>query len=121
MTDDNQNELSPSDWNYDPPDNDGRELSKIEAGGSLFWLFSSFLVSFWLMLAHHRPGLGLLALVVGFVPMVYLDKVSKDPLRDWEPGQESNQSQSDQVCQECGWQNPHSNNYCIDCGGELND
>lgn len=28
-------------------------------------------------------------------------------------------SQPTQVCSECGWKNPKSNNYCHDCGSEL--
>jgi hypothetical protein len=29
-------------------------------------------------------------------------------------------SQSSQICPECGWQNPVNNNYCHDCGTDLN-
>lgn len=28
-------------------------------------------------------------------------------------------SQPTQICSECGWKNPKKNNYCHDCGSEL--
>lgn len=33
--------------------------------------------------------------------------------------QQKSSSQPKQICSECGWKNPKSNNYCHDCGTEL--
>lgn len=33
--------------------------------------------------------------------------------------QESPKSVQQQICTQCGWQNPSANNYCFDCGSEL--
>jgi hypothetical protein len=120
MTDDNQNELTPGDWNYTGPEAE-REMTKIEGWISVTCLFGGLLISFWFIFVNLRPALGLLALGLGLAPVIYIGKNTRDIHRDQEDSQQSNQSQSDQVCTECGWQNPHSNNYCIDCGGELND
>lgn len=42
------------------------------------------------------------------------DSVASDESPDTNTG-------SERVCPDCGWNNPHNNSYCYECGAELED
>jgi hypothetical protein len=50
----------------------------------------------------------------------FRDEVSEnmDGMQQQQQQSDSN-TQASQICSNCGWQNPANNNYCHDCGEEL--
>jgi len=128
MTDSNQEELSPDDWNYR---RDERiDPSKTESIASISSIGLGIVLSFWLT-STGNPVLALLVLAIGFGLPLFLTEggqvMLKDAQRNYNEGKENSLSQqqeqqsgtSKQVCSECGWQNPRQNQYCHDCGVQL--
>ncbi|WP_277541310.1 hypothetical protein [Haloarcula laminariae] len=128
MTSSDSDDLSPSDWNYR---NDSRnEPDKAVAIVSLLSVGVGILLSFWFSFSGN-PLLGLVVLVLGVVLPLTLTEYGREELRrakeqykagkkeSYSQPKQNTQSVSKQICKQCGWQNPRSNNYCIDCGEEL--
>lgn len=69
--------------------------------------------------------LGFLTLVISFGwPLVLTEegrkmyrKAKQDSYNQQQ--QQGNPTKSKKICSDCGWKNPHSNNFCIDCGKKL--
>ena len=76
---------------------------------ALFFLQSNIFISIFLV------SVGLL-----FLLLYYSDESLQEVLEEMEQQQSSSKSDQKKICQNCGWQNPKDNNYCHDCGGELN-
>ncbi|WP_257627374.1 zinc-ribbon domain-containing protein [Haloplanus salinarum] len=127
MTSDDSDELSPSDWNY--RHNERTEPSKAKAVIILSSIGFGIILSFFLIFSGD-PFLGLVVLTIGLLPMLST-KMAREDLKhmmtDHDEGrnhsgsqqQQISNSTAKQICSDCGWQNPHSNNFCIDCGREL--
>ena len=76
-----------------------------------------------------EPGAALFILAIAGGIFVALTKEGRKAGREFmKELEQANQQQSNssksgstRVCSNCGWQNPASNNFCHDCGSELED
>lgn len=128
MTNSDSEELSPGDWNY--RHDERTELSNIEGIASLLSLGLGSILSFFFIFSGD-PFLGLIVLAIGVGLPILSTKEARTDLKHWmidhdemendsrSQNEQISNSKSEQICSDCGWQNPHSNNFCIDCGGEL--
>lgn len=111
-------------------------ISKIK-GASIFGI--SLILAIWFTIASPENGLGaFISLLFLFLFLGFLvgteggRKAAKKAIEDMQEemenqnGQQQQQqvggkssSEPTQVCSECGWKNPKNNNYCHDCGSEL--
>ncbi|MFC6990201.1 zinc-ribbon domain-containing protein [Haloplanus sp. GCM10025708] len=67
---------------------------------------------------------GVMVSGVGLFTITQWGVATRRALRDAETGNQQQQqgkpsSKSKQICSNCGWKNPKANNYCHDCGAEL--
>ena len=99
------------------------------------WLItiSAFLISGTIVNSQLQSGNFLSFLFVGGIVAMPFWVILTDSGAEWamEAISESNNniggsssttsSEAKQICSDCGWQNPRTNNYCTDCGRELNE
>ncbi|WP_148290967.1 zinc ribbon domain-containing protein [Halorhabdus tiamatea] len=78
----------------------------------------------WFFFAQGQVVIAVFFLVLAFVILIVFKPEDATPFKDISEGLEQAQSSSKpnqkKICQNCGWQNPKDNNYCHDCGEELN-
>jgi ribosomal protein L40E len=86
------------------------------------------------ILVSSSPDVGIVALIFYFIGFTTLGMMiftkegrnaTKEIIQEVQQGDnkvqvENTSTERKQICSECGWKNPKSNNYCHDCGSELN-
>jgi hypothetical protein len=78
--------------------------------------------------ANPVSGFFIISLLVGGVVWAFATESGKkfreevsenmDDMQQQQQQSDSN-TEASQICSNCGWQNPANNNYCHDCGEEL--
>jgi len=101
----------------------GVDKTKLKAFAILGSIAAGFVLCLWFY-SQGQPLAGLIVLFTGIGGPMILTESGRYEIK--KAMEDSNQSQTThrkqnrkQICSECGWQNPHSNNFCIDCGREL--
>jgi len=96
----------------------------------------SFILAIWLTIGSPENGLGdfvflLISLLIGGFLIgteggrkavkEFIDTIDLDPGNQQQQQQRvgGKTSKPTKLCSECGWKNPKGNNYCHDCGKEL--
>jgi membrane protease subunit (stomatin/prohibitin family) len=66
-------------------------------------------------------GVIVFGMVVGFIAAGLIRQQRKSSRSQQQQQQVGGDSEPTRICPDCGWKNPESNNYCNDCGYELNE
>lgn len=98
---------------------DYKRYSFILGSGLLFALIFGYIFGIWGALITGVIGV-LVATAYMTKPGLHIMESLTDGADNSQQVDTSNsQAEKNLICTDCGWQNPRSNNFCIDCGREL--
>lgn len=105
-------------------DNPFEELPQWKIWGFLGG-FALILILGWAFLLNDQPFLALIIIGVPIASLLLFTESGQEFLKEISESmenqqqQQQNSSKNKQICSNCGWRNPPSNNYCHDCGTDL--